>query len=275
MCELTDSKLLLDSLINAPLLVRELGGFSHLDRSFLNQGELDEPLDFQQKLGHLYEDALERLLQSSNEVSNLHRGVQVFTDGGRTIGEFDYLFQYRGEIIHLELAVKFYCAVRLSGELKWYGPDARDHWQRKHERMRSHQFQIAQTEEGRSVIERLFGNGQSQVDYVDRVVTKHLIYGKLFDGVGTEREEAVDTCWNASRGKWLWRSELYEYIQSDQLWVIPKFMWPCQLSQRLLDGLEHVDREGLFVLSEERAVMFTDGEAFFFLVHDDWLEHAS
>lgn len=263
MSDLIHSELLLRSLIDAPLLVSDLGRHPHLDRGFFESAELESPLNFSQKLGHLYEDALEHILRSNPYVTDLHCGVQVFAEDGRTMGEFDYLFRFRGEIIHLELAVKFYCAVRTSDQLRWYGPDARDHWDRKHQRMLSHQLEIAQTKEGKDTIEKLLCSRESQ--------TKHLIYGRLFDPINTELGQAVDVCQAASRGKWLWRSELADHIELVELWVIPKCFWPCELSIGLLSILEKKSCEELLALSEERAVMFTDGRDFYFLVHDTWL----
>lgn len=273
MSELIHSELLLDSLLTAPLLVRDLGRHPHLERSFFELAKLESALNFSQKLGHLYEDALEHILRSNPHVTDLHCGVQVFADGGRTIGEFDYLFRYRGEIIHLELAVKFYCAVHAhvsekldNNQLRWYGPDARDHWDRKHQRMLSHQLEIAQTEEGKDSMEKLLGSRES--------TTKHLIYGRLFDPINTELSEAADVSQTASRGKWLWRSELADHITAKEIWVIPKCLWPCEISERLLNTLEKKTHEELLVLSEERAVMFTDGSQFYFIVHDTWLDGA-
>ncbi|MDC0088028.1 DUF1853 family protein [Akkermansiaceae bacterium] len=270
MSDLIHSELLLDSLLSSPLLVNDLGGHPHLDRGFFELAKLEAPLNFSQKLGHLYEDALEHILRSHPDVTDLYCSIQVFADGGRTMGEFDYLFRYRGEIIHLELAVKFYCAVRpIEGadQLRWYGPDARDHWDRKHQRMLSHQLEIAQTKEGQDTIEKLFGGRDSK--------TKHLIYGRLFDPINAKLSEAIDVSQTASRGMWIWRSELADHITAKEIWVIPKCLWPCEISATLLSTLEKKTHEELLTLSEQRAVMFTDGRDFYFIVHDEWLDGAA
>ena len=280
MSELLQSKLLIDSLVRSPLLVDDLGGLGHFDRELFAchhpESRLLEAtsLNFQQKLGHLYEDALEQVLGASDEVEDLHCSIQVFAESGRTLGEFDYLFRCRGVIIHLELAVKFYCAVDVGGEIRWYGPDARDHWERKRKRMLSHQLEIAQTKEGGDRIEALFGTRES--------VTKHLIYGRIFDrlddsasGSKGGRNTAKDVSDEASRGRWLWRADLKKYFEGERLWLVPKCLWPCQLSADLLNSLESLSCDALLKLTESRAVMMTDGREFYFLMHDNWLDEAS
>ncbi|MGJ8678039.1 MAG: DUF1853 family protein [Akkermansiaceae bacterium] len=270
MDSLLRSQLLIDSLVEGQLLARSLGSISCFDRIVFRSTSIKKSFNFQQKLGHLYEDALERTLQLSDVVSELRSSIQVFEggrSGGRTLGELDFLFRLGEDIVHLELAVKFYCAVQINGELRWYGPDARDHWERKRMKMISHQLGMARTPDGKALIQELYG--------VDSVQTQHLIYGCLFDPISTDSKEvAVDVSPEASRGKWLWRRELDEHFTSDKLWFIPKCLWPCDPSTDLLAVLDRVSKKQLLEVSAERGVMFTDGESRYFLVCDHWLDSA-
>ncbi|MEN8862546.1 MAG: DUF1853 family protein, partial [Lentimonas sp.] len=109
---------LLDSLQCTPLLVGDLPEAECFDRSLIEGSSLNAELNFNQKLGHLYEDALEILLGASNQVELLASSLQVFDPNGRTLGELDFLLRETagGQHVHLELAVKFYLAVERDGE---------------------------------------------------------------------------------------------------------------------------------------------------------------
>ena len=50
---LPHSQLIVDSLIHSPLLMETMGSYEAFDREMLKRVELTEPLNFQQKLGHL------------------------------------------------------------------------------------------------------------------------------------------------------------------------------------------------------------------------------
>lgn len=134
------SNALLTSLRTTSLLVGDLEQARYLDRELLGSLCLDTALKMDQKLGHLYEDALRILLLQSSQLELLGDHVQVFDADQVTIGEMDYILRDRnsGELIHLELAVKFYLAVREKGDWRFPGPDPRDNWPRKLARLRDH-----------------------------------------------------------------------------------------------------------------------------------------
>ena len=82
-------------------------------------------LDFDQKLGHLYEDALASLLVSSPGVELVEKNLQLQQNKHSTVGELDFLIRMPdGLLVHLELATKFYLAVKTC--LLYTSPSPRD-----------------------------------------------------------------------------------------------------------------------------------------------------
>ncbi len=62
---------------------------------------------------------------------------------GRTLGELDTLFRWRDEVVHREVAVKFYLAVGSEDEpAAWIGPGRRDRLDRKLDRLSDHQLAL-------------------------------------------------------------------------------------------------------------------------------------
>lgn len=262
------SKLLARSVKNAPLLIKTLGEFTHFDRGVLASEDGAECFNFQQKLGHLYEDVLYESLINGEKVDSVKRGSQVFRldekQRRQTIGELDFILKIGARIIHLELAVKFYMAVTThdSQEVIWYGPDARDHWDRKRARMLDHQLILSRSHESVHLVKSLTNSEITDV--------QHLIYGCFFDEVGKERAQAKDSSITSPRGIWMRRHQIQLSMHGKSLWHIPKVLWPCEIDTELLDVLKRVSSEELIELSVEQSIMFTDGEQRYFVVPDEW-----
>ena len=265
------SQLLVRSLLESSLLVDQIGGFSSFDRAYFPEKiSLDEvpTFHFSQKLGHLYEDALEWVLEMSAQVDLLQRGAQVFqplASGGRhTIGEFDFILRINGELVHLELATKFYLEVRDEHVVFWPGPDARDHWQKKRERMVMHQLRLSQREEARQFLLSAFG--------VNKIKTFHLLYGCLFHHLDFAPVKVDGIAAAAHWGKWLEVKDWDRALGDKRVWVLPKHLWPCVPDDRLLKCLAKSCKGEIIQKSRDRCVMFTDGVERYFLVSQLWLD---
>lgn len=248
-----------------------MGEIEAFDRRYLRPCILTEPFCFSQKLGHLYEDALYILLQHAPEVSKVLRGQQVFRSleagGRRTLGEFDFLIQVGDSWQHIELAVKFYLARNKDGQMYWPGPDARDNWERKRTRMRTHQFSLSECAEGKELID--------EITEERGVESKLLLYGCLFDSLEEGEQVAKDTSSGACRGYWLTRKQfLTDFYDRDYV-IVPKFLWPVAHQRSVYELLEKSDVEAVLKASESRCTMLSDGERRVFVVSDQWLEMTS
>lgn len=266
-------QLIRQSLLTGPLLVGDLSEAAVLDRSLFGEVEPERTLNFNQKLGHLYEDALEQLLDASNSLERLASHMQIIDDAKVTLGELDFvLYDKLTEThIHLELAVKFYLAVETSNGWEFPGPDPRDNWQRKLDRMRTHQFVLSQYPTARHQLKERFG--------IERIKARQLIYGCIFLPMTCEAVPLPDSiATNARKGRWLYASEWNKFFSEvEEVLRVPKVLWPVELCEGVQASLETIDIGKLHSLSKERCTMFVLPGSVEprFLVPDNWLEVGS
>ncbi len=248
---------LLHSLVHGPLLVGDLPEAATFPHQSLSVPASIDALNLQQKLGHLCESALAVLLEASPAYDLLARNLQIRSDGialapahsptQTTVGELDFLLRdlSDGQLIHLELASKFYLAVP-SGtekgqgrEFALPGPDARDNYFRKIRRLREHQLIL--TRKHREALPEPYRD--------EKIVARQLIYGCLFDPVdfpatgpgpsmssedSTPREPAL-ACpeflnVHCRRGRWLSIDDCPRHFPpGTEYRIIPKELWPVPL----------------------------------------------
>jgi len=211
---------LLKSILWAPLLIGDLPESKSFRRSNLEYPTDFPDLNLQQKLGHLFEDALASLISASDGMGLIEQNLQLRDEDLKTVGELDFLIrdQSTSTLIHLELATKFYLTVVNSKEITLPGPDARDNYYRKLERMRDHQL-------------RLPIKFQSCLPsrYQDTPIeTQQLVYGCLFDHIDASEsftpKFAIGTC---RRGKWLYQTDCDRYFPlRSKFEIVPKSLWP-------------------------------------------------
>ena len=217
------SEALYQSLFQAPPLLGHLPEATAFPCDSLVAPEQATPLNFQQKLGHLYEDALAVMLESTPRFDALAKNLQIREESGQTLGELDYLVRdlVSNKLIHLELAVKFYLAVETGTGFLLPGPDARDNYFRKLEKMRSHQLLLV--DQNRHLIPEKFR--QLEID------VQQLMHGCIFNHVHAGKPvEAEFLNPLGRRGKWLRAQECVEYFgENAQLEMIPKPLWPVPL----------------------------------------------
>lgn len=104
-----------------------------------------------QRLGLYFESLWHFFLRSDPTVELLSHNLPV-RDAGRTVGEFDCLYRCRdsGEIVHLELAVKFYLHTGPGSggtgddRADWLGPGRRDRLDRKLTHLSGHQTRLSE-----------------------------------------------------------------------------------------------------------------------------------
>lgn len=258
----------MDSLRRAPLLGGDLPEAAILDRSGLGKPAPGFELNFNQKLGHLYEDALQHLLEQSQRFSLLAAHLQIVNDEGITLGEMDYLLR-EGETqmnLQLELAVKFYLAHRSENGWTYPGPDPRDHWQSKLKRMRTHQLRLALLPDSVRLLQERFEMTQLAV--------RQLIYGRLFIPI-TEDDCPLPEAMagDGLRGRWLYCHQFNDWrLASQELRVVPKPLWPVLLTRELVRELPVVGAAELIELAQVRCTLLVVGDSLepVFLVPDHW-----
>jgi len=212
------SRALLQSLITSPSLISPLPEAAPFPIQTLTLPKQIPALNFQQKLGHLYEDALAILLEASPHFDLLARNLQLQKDQHTTLGELDFLIRdlSTGQLIHLELATKFYLAVTTPDGLALPGPDARDNYFKKLARLRTHQLQLP----------TLFKEHLPAPFRDEPILTQHLIQGCLFDYYQANPATPEFISPNCRRGTWFTFDKL---PKTDLIQIIPKPLWPAPL----------------------------------------------
>ena len=212
--------LLLKSLVCGPPLIGKLPEADRFDFEKLEVPERYPSLNFCQKLGHIYEDALGILFSSSNHFELIHQSLQIRKDRHTTIGELDYLIKDLGsdDFLHLELATKFYLAVETKDGFLLPGPDTRDNYYRKLKHLREHQLQLP----------KLYQEYLPERIRNQAIISQHLVYGIIFDHVSsgsvTSPDYIHDYC---RRGRWLHHCDVGKFfINASRLDLIPKALWP-------------------------------------------------
>ncbi len=224
------TKALFQSLIEAPPLIADLPEATSFPLRSLILPLESTPVNLQQKLGYIYEDALATVLKASPAYGFLSRGIQIRKQAGHTLGELDFLIRdlASDRLIHLELAVKFYLAVETENDFLLPGPDARDNYYRKLEKMRTHQLVLVG--KYRDLLPEEFRN--------EEILAQQLIHGCIFDHVDADRPVAAEFLNpDGRRGKWLRADECSAHFgKQTRLELIPKPLWPVPLE--ILKGME-------------------------------------
>ncbi len=223
------SQAILQSLIQAPLLLEDLPEAKGFPHQTLTLPPETSPLNFEQKLGHLYENALAQLLETSSSHKLLAQNLQIQKDQHRTVGELDFLIRdlTSGQLVHLELATKFYLAVETPNGLTLPGPDARDNYFKKLARLREHQLQLPS----------LFKDYLPPEFQNEPILTQHLVNGCIFDHINSANSASPESLNpNCRRGKWLHHKDLLKHFPSKSSFkIIPKPLWPAPF--HLLTGI--------------------------------------
>ncbi|MDA0811805.1 MAG: DUF1853 family protein [Verrucomicrobia bacterium] len=247
------SQAIFDSLLHSELLVTDLPVATRFDRSLLALPADRTVLNFAQKLGHLFEDALAATVDASCGLRLIDQGVQFTGSAGQTLGELDFLIldQARQQPIHLELAIKFYLAQKdADGIMRFPGPDPRDNWPRKLKRLTEHQLRLSDDPAIRHLLSERFG--------IENIEVAHLIYGCLFDHIDANPTTCAPAMSiHCRRGRWLRVSEISaRYNASDAVTVLPKPLWPVPISDSLRTELPSCPVSELLKAAEQRCVMF-------------------
>jgi len=262
---------LFQSLIHAPLLCNDLDGIPSFDRNGLgNSARPLKPceLNMEQKLGHLYEDVLLYWIRASNRYSLIAQHQQVFDAQKRTLGELDFLLHdaFSEEHIHLEIAVKFYLAVKNADGWHYPGPDPRDHWLRKRTHLIEHQLRLSEFPEACELLQSKWQIG--------RVVPQHLIYGCIFrpiDQLDAPLPASIHP--NCRTGQWLYLSDWHRHFPDlDEVRWVPKPYWPITLTDFISQQLPIVKAEVFQAKASQRAVLIRHplSGAPCFVVPDSW-----
>lgn len=265
---------ILDSLLQAPLLIGDLPNAMCFDRALLEKTRAAKALNLNQKLGHIYEDALVMTLKSSAHVNFLDQSVQLFDEDKQTIGELDFILADKrlDKHIHLELGVKFYLAYKTSGGWIFPGPNARDNWPRKLTRLQNHQLCITERPETRNMLRSRYS--------ISQIEPQQLVYGCLCVPVnhcGSEQPRLEFMAPNARTGHWLYADQWATCLSGyNEIYVIPKALWPVVPCVEYLPLFDRYAAHDFLKAFRTQGAMFVteDCTETYFLAPDFWPQNS-
>ena len=158
-----------------------------------------------QRLGARFE-ALWQFFLQRHSFYTLHAANLQINGQGRTLGALDLLLEdhHRGEVIHLELAVKFYLHYRRSQEAArladWIGPNPDDNLAIKVSHLLCDQLPLSELEQARAAIR------QRGLPLPTRRVG--IMKGYLFSPPDDSREPGPPVNAGHLRGRWCHRAQL-------------------------------------------------------------------
>lgn len=214
------------------------------------------------RLGLQYEALWHFFLLSDPQTRLIAHNIPVRDGNGRSLGEFDVLYQdlHSGDFIHLELAVKFFLELEapLSTDplSRWLGPNSADRLDRKLARLHSHQLPLAVSQQGKEVLANLG---------VDRFQQQLRLGGILFHS-REHSNPAQDQQLNPyhQRADWI---RLAEHTQELGDWrILAKPDW---LSARYQDGQPLPENLETLVNKRPLMLIHADGNRRF-LVGNHW-----
>ena len=157
----------IESVLKAPNLDSSITGFPSFSLSKLKlPTHFDFPLPANLRLGHLVERIVSLLIKASGNYEMLDENIQLIEDG-RTIGEIDFIISDRDtqEVIHLELAYKFYLydpGISSYEMENWIGSNRNDSLREKLEKIKKRQFPLLYHEAARARLDGVEPDAISQ-----------------------------------------------------------------------------------------------------------------
>jgi hypothetical protein len=148
------------SILSAPTLDSSITGLPSFELSNLNLAtDFDFPLATDLRLGHLIEKVVAMLIQSSTNYDLLYENIQLI-ENKRTIGEIDFILshQHTKQLIHLELAYKFYLydpSISSATINNWIGPNRKDSLKEKLDKTKNKQFPLLYHHAAQATLEGL------------------------------------------------------------------------------------------------------------------------
>ena len=226
---------------------------SWLDELDNNPQQLTEHLSSKnlKMLGPYFEALWEFYFIYYPKVELVAKNLQVF-DGGKTIGEFDFIYREleTNKVFHLEVAVKYYLgnARAINGiqesagldltdaqaQCLWVGPGTRDRLDRKARKLAQHQSQLSSNEAGIAALRRVG---------VREVTSQVCLLGYLFYPTEYEMDKPTGANSNHLRGCWMRLNDIQYHLKRESRFaILDKPHWLAPVAP---EGLELLDQAQL------------------------------
>lgn len=218
------------------------------------------------RFGHTMELYFSAWLTGHPQYEVLAQNIQLINDG-ITLGEIDFLVQDKinSEILHIELAYKFYLLKTVNGSPQWIGPNAKDTLDAKLHRLRHHQFPLLRHPLFLKVLQQM-NIGQQEIRQLA------CLKGQLFLPKGQDEPLHGGVNSEAIAGTWTSLDKLIDQegrglrycLPAKPDWLLPPFKGEKWIEpSEAIDALERINRPQLCWLrrdgdSYERIMVIPD-----------------
>lgn len=181
------------------------------------------------RLGNYYERLWHALLTLAPDVEIVTHNIAL-REAGRTLGELDLIIRAaNGEIVHLELAIKFYmarpelqeplCGSQCSDTSLWWGPDPSDQLSRKLQRLTQHQLPLA-----KALASQQPEHYPAELPLPERSAA--WLQGFLFQSAAQAMPPACGQSIQPGTQLWCHRNRVEELLPEESRWIaIPHKEW--------------------------------------------------
>lgn len=205
------------------------------------------------RLGFYAEALLSFFFQTFRETELLLQNFQII-DAQKTIGEVDFIIEYKGKVMHIECAVKYYLLKdrqQQNDASKWVGPRLKDNLGLKLNRLIYHQLPLGKREEIQQKIQ-----GTVNASYL-------FLKGLFF--TETKIEENLIT--NGNTFQFI-RQPAVQKLRTQAIEILPKPNWLSATKPKKNNGYFHTITFNEPLVQPE-LVLFDDNNVRF-VVPKDW-----
>ncbi len=178
------------------------------------------PIPTNLRLGHQVEYVFLDLLKQHPDYNILAHSIQV-KKGNTTVGELDFLLEYKKVIYHIELSYKFYILDPSISELihRLMGPNRKDMFFTKLEKTKNKQLPLLHTKECLPYLREL------QIDPRE-VIQQVYFVGQLFVPITQEVPSIRPLNKQCIVGSWMYMSDFEDASFRESVYYIPhKYEW--------------------------------------------------
>lgn len=236
------------------------------------------------RLGVYFEQLWQHLTDGCDSLDSIHHNLQVIIDK-HTYGEFDSILYDKvlDTTFHCELAVKFYLQIGSGSELHhWVGPNLRDRFDHKYQRLFEHQLALSKSE----VIKPWLKEQGINIEQV-KVMTRGRLFYPLDHFMKEDFRFPHEVNPQHLKGFWTsWESFAHLQLSSGIDWyILPKMYWLSPVTADEIGELSLLDEKAFLIHGHneryefqriQQVVGMRDGEEIMrgFVVTEDWLRKA-
>jgi len=203
------------------------------------------------RLGSIFEGLVSFWLFISPNYRELQQNIQIIEDK-HTYGEIDFIIEElsTGEVIHLEVAVKFYLGCEpYEDAYRWVGTNTKDQLGKKIDHLKLHQTQLS-----KKYPEQLKNYFEQTIDRRHCFIKGRLFYPESSDISPQISSQDLELTDNHLRGRWCYADER---DKSNNVIKINKSHWLAELNSNDINDINFASAESIVAIDRAECYVET------------------